>query len=288
MDAGKAALAPRTLYLVATPIGHLEDVTLRALEVLRGADFIACEDTRVTRKLAARYELRAPLVSYHEHNRRESGQTILARLQSGESGALVSDAGMPVVSDPGANLVALCREAGVPVCVIPGPCAAVSALALSGFPAGRFCFEGFLSVARKSRREHLAGLAAERRTMIFYEAPHKLPGTLKDFAETFGADRRVVIGRELTKLHEETLCLTLGGAIEHFERTPPRGEFTLVVEGAPEPEPQTDGALDLARNAVAGGASLKDAARLAAEQTGAARRDIYNQLIQEAKHTETD
>lgn len=271
-------LEPGALYLVATPIGNLGDITLRALEVLRAASFIACEDTRVTRKLLTRYELRAPLVSYYEHNLRESGQNLIARLRSGESGALVSDAGLPVISDPGENLVTLCRAADLPVYVIPGPCAAVSALALSGLPAGRFCFEGFLSTASKSRREHLAGLRGERRTMIFYEAPHKLLSTLKDFAETFGGHRRIVICRELTKLHEESLSLTLDGALTHFTETPPRGEFTLVLEGAEDPRPEPEDALALARKAVEDGMSLRDAARHAAEAMGVSRREIYNQL----------
>ena len=278
--ASESGVEPGTLYLVATPIGNLGDITLRALEVLRHVGFIACEDTRVTRKLTSRYELRAPLISYHEHNRRESGQTIIGRLRAGEAGALVSDAGTPIISDPGENLVALCREAGIPVRVVPGPCAAISALALSGLPAGRFCFEGFLSMTKKNRREHLAGLTAERRAMVFYEAPHKLPATLKDFADTFGPDRRILICRELTKIHEETLALTVGEAIEHFTKTPPRGEFTLVVEGAPETAPAPDAAIEIARQALADGVSLKEAARAAADATGIPRRDIYNQLLQ--------
>ncbi|MDR1737050.1 MAG: 16S rRNA (cytidine(1402)-2'-O)-methyltransferase [Oscillospiraceae bacterium] len=268
-----------TLYITATPIGNLGDVTLRALETLRSVGIIACEDTRVTRKLLARYDIRAELVSYHEHNARESGEVIVSRLLAGESAALVSDAGTPVVSDPGESLVALCRESGVPVCAIPGPCAAVSALALSGLPAGRFCFEGFLSMAKKSRREHLESLVSERRTMVFYEAPHKLLATLADFARVFGGERRAVICRELTKLHEETLCLTLDGALAHFTETPPRGEFTLVIDGAaPPPAVETRDALELARAAVAAGVSPRDAARQAAQSTGVSRREIYNQL----------
>lgn len=279
MSEGTAPLESGALYLVATPIGNLGDITLRALETLRSSAFIACEDTRVTRKLLARYDIKAPLISYHEHNLRESGQGIIARLQASESGALVSDAGLPVISDPGENLVTLCREAGCTVYVIPGPCAAVSALALSGLPAGRFCFEGFLSTATKSRHEHLSALKHERRTMIFYEAPHKLMSTLKDFADSFGSQRRIVLCRELTKLHEETLALTLEEALARFAEIPPRGEFTLVLEGAPEATPAPEDAYAMAQDAVASGISPRDAARQAAEATGVSRRDIYNRLV---------
>ena len=227
------------LYLVATPIGNLGDLSPRAREVLSSVDFIAAEDTRVTQKLLTACSLpRKPLISYYEHNRRARGEEVLAKLLAGESCALVTDAGTPAVSDPGEDLVALCAEHSVPVVPIPGCCAAVCALAASGLPTGRWCFEGFLSVNKKARRAHLDALQDEKRTMIFYEAPHKLCATLRDLAEAFGGERRISLSRELTKLHEETLRMTLAEAIAYFDQTPPRGEFVLIVEGAPD-EPET-------------------------------------------------
>ena len=220
-----------TLYLVATPIGNLGDISPRAAEVFSSVDFIAAEDTRVTIKLLNHLNIKKPLVSYYEHNRAESGDKIVSRLLGGESCALVSDAGMPAISDPGEDLVRLCAENGIQVISIPGPCAAVCAMALSALPSGRFTFEGFLSTAKKSRFEHLEELKTEKRTMIFYEAPHKLRATLSDMLEYFG-DRRISICRELTKLHEETLRFTLSEAVRYYEETTPKGEFVLVVEGA--------------------------------------------------------
>ena len=201
-----------TLYLVPTPIGNLGDISPRAKKTLAEADFIAAEDTRVSLKLLNHLELKKPLVSYYEHNKNESGPRIVERLLAGESCALVTDAGSPAISDPGEDLVALCAKAGVCVCAIPGPCAAVTALSVSGLPTGRFCFEGFLSTNKKSRREHLDSLKSERRTMIFYEAPHKLQNTLKDLTDAFGPERRISLCRELTKLHEQILRMTLGEA----------------------------------------------------------------------------
>ncbi|HIR10246.1 MAG TPA: 16S rRNA (cytidine(1402)-2'-O)-methyltransferase, partial [Candidatus Avoscillospira stercoripullorum] len=202
-----------TLYLVPTPIGNLGDISQRCRDTLAAADFIAAEDTRVSLKLLNHLELKKPLVSYYEHNQVDSGQKILKRLLDGETCALVSDAGSPAISDPGEALVAQCAAAGVTVCAIPGPCAVITALSVSGLPTGRFTFEGFLSTNRKSREEHLQSLTREQRTMIFYEAPHKLPATLEDLAKVFGEDRRISLCRELTKLHEEIFRTTLGGAI---------------------------------------------------------------------------
>ena len=205
------------LILVPTPIGNLGDISPRAAEALAQADFIAAEDTRVSIKLLNHLGLKKQLISYHEHNKLESGPHILTRLQNGESCALVTDAGTPAISDPGEDLVRLCRENDVPVTAIPGPCAAITALAMSGLPTGRFTFEGFLSVGKRSRREHLQSLLEETRTMIFYEAPHKLLSTLNDLSEAFSPDRRVTLCRELTKLHEEAVKTTIGQALAHYQ-----------------------------------------------------------------------
>ena len=223
-----------TLYLVGTPIGNLGDLSVRALETLRSADFIAAEDTRVTAKLLNHFEIKKPCVSYYEHNKYASGEKIVARLLAGETCALVTDAGMPAISDPGEDIVRQCAEQGIDVQVIPGPCAAIAALAVSGLPTQQFCFEGFLAVSGKTRREHLERLRGETRTMIFYEAPHKLLRTLCDLRDTFGGAREITLARELTKLHEQKLRTTLDGAVAYFTETPPKGEFALVLRGAPE------------------------------------------------------
>lgn len=265
------------LYLVGTPIGNLGDLSPRALEVLRTADFIAAEDTRVTLKLLNHFDIRKPMVSYYEHNKFASGDKILSRILNGETCALVTDAGMPAISDPGEDMVALCAHHEVDVFVVPGPSAVVSALALSGLPTGRWCFEGFLSVNRKSRMEHLERLANEARTMVFYEAPHKLLRTLEDLLAAFG-DRPVALCRELTKLHEETLRTTLSGAVERYRETPPKGEFVLVVGGAPEqsaPEVTAEQALDAVRRYRAEGRALKEACKLAAVDTGFSKNELY-------------
>ena len=275
-----------TLYLVATPIGNLGDLSPRALETLAAADFIAAEDTRVSLKLLNHFAIKKPLVSYHEHNAAAAGQAVLSRLLAGESCALVTDAGTPAISDPGEALVRLCGENGVTVISIPGCCAAVNALAVSGLPTGRFTFEGFLSVNKKSRREHLESLRGERRTMIFHEAPHKLRPTLADFCETFGPDRPVALCRELTKLHEETIRTTLSAAVERYTGTPPRGEYVLVVAGA---EPREDAAVTLAEGAarvlalVEAGQRLKDAAREVAEHTGLSKNELYAAALEGRK-----
>ena len=274
------------LYLVATPIGNLGDFSPRAVETLSGADFIAAEDTRVSLKLLNHFGVKKPLVSYHEHNAAAAGQAVLGRLLAGESCALVTDAGTPAISDPGELLVRLCGERGVELLSIPGCCAAVNALAVSGLPTGRFTFEGFLSVNKRSRREHLESLRNETRTMIFHEAPHKLRPTLADFCETFGPERRVALCRELTKLHEETRRCTLGEAAEYYQDHDPRGEYVLVVAGA---EPKEDAAVTLEEGAaqvlalVETGARLKDAAREVAEHTGLSKNDLYTAALEGRK-----
>ena len=271
------------LYLVATPIGNLGDLTTRAASVLADVDFIAAEDTRVTLKLLNHLNIKKPLVSYYEHNRAASGDKIVARLLAGETCALTTDAGMPAVSDPGEDLVRLCADAGITVQAVPGACAAVTALAISGLPSGRFTFEGFLSTAKKSRFEHLNALKAEKRTMIFYEAPHKLRATLRDMLDTFG-DRRITISRELTKLHEQTLRTTLSGAVDYFDQTAPRGEFVLVLNGAPaeeEPSVSLPDALAAVMRLRDSGASLKDAVKQTAAETGLAKNILYDAAVKQ-------
>ena len=271
------------LYLVGTPIGNLGDFSPRAADALREADFIAAEDTRVTLKLLNHFGIRKPMVSYFEHNKYASGAKIFERILAGETCALVTDAGMPAISDPGEELVRLCAEGGVGVLTVPGPSALISALALSALPTGRFCFEGFLSTANKSRREHLESLRSERRTMIFYEAPHKLMRTLEDMKNTFGPERRISLCRELTKLHEQTLRTDLAGAIEHFTQFPPKGEFVLVIEGAPEAGSgfSLDEAVELAERYRAEGLSRKAACKKAAAETGFSANELYDASLNE-------
>lgn len=266
------------LYLVPTPIGNLGDISLRARQTLENADFIAAEDTRVSLKLLNHLEIKKPLVSYYEHNKTFKGSRIVERILAGETCALVSDAGSPAISDPGEDLVKECAAAGITVCAIPGPCAAITALSISGQATGRFCFEGFLSMSKKSRREHLDSLRAEKRTMIFYEAPHKLMNTLEDMVEVFGAERPVSFCRELTKLHEEVLRTTLGQAIVHFTETPPKGEFVLVVAGAPEEAKEIPTATDAAARVnelIAGGLSRKDSIKQTAQELGLPKNAVY-------------
>lgn len=267
------------LYLVPTPIGNLGDISIRCRETLEQADFIAAEDTRVTLKLLNHLGIKKSLVSYYEHNKTFKGDKIVQRILDGETCALVSDAGSPAISDPGEDLVKQCAQAGIPVCAIPGPCAAITALSISGQATGRFCFEGFLSTAKKSRREHLESLAQERRTMIFYEAPHKLTATLEDLAACFGADRPVSLCRELTKLHEEVIRTTLGRALERYTQTPPKGEFVLVVAGAPEPvkegPSQSDAAARLAQ-LLEQGLSRKDAVKQTARELSLPKNTVYD------------
>lgn len=267
------------LYLVPTPIGNLGDISPRARETLELADFIAAEDTRVTLKLLNYLGIKKSLVSYFEHNKAQKGNVILDRILAGETCTLVSDAGSPAISDPGEDLVRQCAEAGVTVCAIPGPCAVITALSISGLPTGRFCFEGFLSTAKKSRREHLEALVSEQRTMIFYEAPHKLLNTLQDMAAVFGNDRPISLCRELTKLHEEVVRTTLGGAIEKYTADAPRGEFVLVVGGAEEQVKEAATPEDAAARVaelVESGMSRKDAVRQAAQELGLPKNVVYD------------
>ena len=267
------------LYLVPTPIGNLGDISDRCRRTLEEADFIAAEDTRVSLKLLNHMGIKKSLVSYYEHNKAFKGEKIVERILSGETCALVSDAGSPAISDPGEDLVKLCHEAGIVVCAIPGPCAAITALSISGQATGRFCFEGFLSTAKKSRREHLESLQKERRTMIFYEAPHKLLGTLEDMAEHFGADRGISLCRELTKLHEEVVKTTLGEAIEKYTENPPKGEFVLIVAGAPEEEKEVASETDAAARVaqlMSEGLSRKDAVKQTAKELDLPKNVVYD------------
>lgn len=271
------------LFLVGTPIGNLSDFSPRAINTLRTVDFIAAEDTRVTLKLLNHFDLKKNLVSYYEHNKKESGEKILSRILNGENCALVSDAGMPAISDPGEALVALCHDNNIEVVVIPGPSAVVSAVALSGLPSGRFTFEGFLSTSKKARFEHLKSLKEERRTMVFYEAPHKLLNTLNDMVSIFG-NRRISISREITKLHEETLTFTLPEALQYFTDNPPRGEFVLVIEGAPENQDKDitlEEAAEIMKTFINSGMSRKDAAKQCSAQTGFSKNVLYNVNLDE-------
>lgn len=266
------------LYLVPTPIGNLGDISLRAKQTLENADFIAAEDTRVTLKLLNHLEIKKSLVSYYEHNKTFKGSQIVERILTGETCALVSDAGSPAISDPGEDLVKQCAEAGITVCAIPGPCAAITALSISGQSTGRFCFEGFLSMSKKSRREHLDSLRTEKRTMIFYEAPHKLMNTLEDMAQVFGADRPISFCRELTKLHEQVLRTTLGQAIPYYRENPPKGEFVLVVAGAPEEEKAAPSPTDAAarvQELMEQGLSRKDAIKQTAQELNLPKNTVY-------------
>ena len=270
------------LYLVPTPIGNLGDISVRCRETLENADFIAAEDTRVTLKLLNYLGIKKSLVSYYEHNKAAKGNFIVERILAGETCALVSDAGSPAISDPGEDLVKQCAEAGITVCAIPGPCAVITALSISGQATGRFCFEGFLSTSKKSRKEHLQQLVKEERTMIFYEAPHKLLSTLEDMAEVFGADRPISLCRELTKLHEEVVRTTLGQAVEKYTANPPKGEFVLVIAGA-APElveaatPEDAGAHVAAL--MAEGMSRKDAIRQTAKDLNLPKNVVYEAAL---------
>lgn len=270
------------LYLVATPIGNLGDFSPRAVETLANADFIAAEDTRVSVKLLNHFDIKKPLVSYHEHNKAAAGQAILTRLQSGEICALVTDAGTPAISDPGEDLVRLCAENGVTVQAIPGCCAAVNALAVSGLSTVRWSFEGFLSANKKERREQLQELSGEKRTMVFHEAPHKLRPTLADMAEIFGADRRIALCRELTKLHEDTMRTTLGEAVSWYESNEPRGEYVLVVAGREKtdaPAVTLEDAVQMVLRKKAEGMKMKEAVRQVADDTGIARNELYDAAL---------
>ena len=270
------------LYLVPTPIGNLGDISERCRRTLEEADFIAAEDTRVSLKLLNYLGIKKSLVSYYEHNKAFKGNVILDRILAGETCALVSDAGSPAISDPGEDLVRLCAEHGVTVTAIPGPCAVITALSISGLPTGRFCFEGFLSTAKKSRKEHLQSLIDETRTMIFYEAPHKLVSTLEDLAEAFGEDRKISLCRELTKLHEEVVRTTLGEAIAKYTENGPKGEFVLVVDGAAPVEkevPTAEDAGQMVKRLMGEGLSRKDAIKQAAKDLGLPKNVVYDAAL---------
>ena len=277
---------PGMLYLVPTPIGNLGDISARCRNTLAEADFIAAEDTRVTLKLLNHLELHKPLVSYYEHNKSFKGNQIVDRILAGETCALVSDAGSPAISDPGEDLVRQCAEAGITVCAIPGPCAAITALSISGQATGRFCFEGFLSTSKKSRWEHLESLRSEQRTMIFYEAPHKLLSTLEDLAEAFGADRSISLCRELTKLHEEVVRTTLGEAVARYTENPPKGEFVLIVAGAEpaakEVPTETDAAARVTQ-LIEEGLSRKDAVKQTAKELGLPKNVVYDIALKDSE-----
>ncbi len=271
------------LYVVGTPIGNLSDFSPRAVETLASVDFIAAEDTRVTLKLLNHFEIKKPMVSYFEHNRRERGEIILERIKSGESCAIVTDAGMPAISDPGEDLVNLCLSNGIAVESVPGPTAFATAVAMSGLPSGRFTFEGFLSVNKPSRREHLEEIVSERRTMVFYEAPHKLTATLKDLYKYLG-DRRIALIKELTKIHETVERTTLSEACEKYSAQTPKGEFVIVIEGSTDPkqkEVSPDEAVALAKGLVENGMAINDAAKEIAKETKLKKGDIYKALLGE-------
>ena len=273
------------LYLVPTPIGNLGDISVRCRETLEAADFIAAEDTRVTLKLLNHLGIKKSLVSYYEHNKATQGSRIVERILAGETCALVSDAGSPAISDPGEDLVRQCAAAGIPVCAIPGPSAAITALSISAQATGRFCFEGFLSTAKKSRREHLDSLKKEQRTMIFYEAPHKLLATLTDMAEIFGEDRPISLCRELTKLHEEVVRTTLGQAVTRYTQSPPKGEFVLVVAGAPAEKQALPSETDAAARVsqlIAQGVSRKDAVKQTAKELGLPKNVVYDIALRDS------
>ena len=274
------------LYLVATPVGNLADISARAVKVLSEVDFVAAEDTRNSMRLLSYLGIQKPLVSYFEHNKRTHGELICERLLSGESCALVTDAGTPAISDPGEDIVALCAEKSIPVTSIPGACAAILALTLSGLPTSRFCFEGFLSADKKERRKRLDELKGDDRTTIFHEAPHKLKATLSDMCEIFGSDRRISLCRELTKLNEDIQRTTLEGAVAFYEENSPRGEYVLVVEGAPKGSvaKQEDDLCALSVEAhvehyISTGMSQKDAIKATARDRGVPKNDIYMHFV---------
>ncbi len=281
-----------TLYLVSTPIGNLSDITERALKVLAEVDFVAAEDTRNSGMLLARFGISKPMISYFEHNKREHGKVIIERLLAGESCALVTDAGTPAISDPGEDLVKECAAAGIPVVPVPGACAAITALSVSGLPTGRFVFEGFLPTQRAERNRRIDSLRTEARTIIFYEAPHRLRATLSELSKEFG-NRRVTLCRELTKLNEEVMRTTLSEAVSYYETFEPRGEYVLVVEGAPEDDQQDPSAYpeDPAEHVeylMLEGLERMSAIKKAAKQRGLTKGTFYKMLIGEQKENETD
>lgn len=285
MSDEKNKVLKSTLYLVATPIGNLADISERAIKVLSEVDFIAAEDTRNSVRLLSALGIKKELVSYHEHNKKASGERLVARLLSGESCAVITDAGMPAISDPGEDIVRLCADAGITVSVIPGACAAVSALSVSGLSTSRFAFEGFLSANKGERKRHLDKVKHEDRTLIFYEAPHKLRATLADMAEAFGNERKISLCRELTKLNEEIKRTTLGEAVAYYEANEPRGEYVLIVEGF-SGEIVDAGVSELlslspeehVEKYVAEGMAKMDAIKKAAKDRGLSKSELYKIL----------
>ncbi|MBE6590304.1 MAG: 16S rRNA (cytidine(1402)-2'-O)-methyltransferase [Ruminococcaceae bacterium] len=283
-DREKNRVEAGTLYLVATPIGNLADLSERAIKVLSEVDFIAAEDTRNSLRLLTHLGISKPMVSYFEHNKRERGEQIASRLEAGESCALITDAGTPAISDPGEDMVALCAARGIPVTSVPGPVASITALTLSGLPTGRFTFEGFLSVNKSERRAHLADLESEKRTMLFHEAPHKLRATLDDLLEVFGKERRIAICRELTKTHEEILRMTLSEAVAYYTETAPRGEYVLVVEGCRESVSRVAFWEDMdipthVQHYMDTGLSKMDAIKQAARDRGVPKNEVYKHMV---------
>lgn len=282
---GNSVKAKGVLYLVATPIGNLDDITLRALKILREVDIIAAEDTRQTIKLLNHFEIKKPMISYFEHNKQEKGGYLIKQLEDGKSIALVSDAGSPGISDPGEDLVRLAAESGISVTMAPGPAALVMGVVLSGLPAGRFVFEGFLPMNKRTRKERILSFKNETRTVVMYEAPHKLSYTLNELFEELG-DRRIALARELTKKFEQVLRCTLSEAIEKYEKGPPKGEFVLVLEGIPEASLReteqkkwTEMSLQEHMDMYTGtGVDRKEALKKVAQDRGLNKRDVYNSL----------
>ncbi len=272
---------PGKLYVVGTPIGNLGDFSPRAVETLKNVNFIAAEDTRVTLKLLNKFSINTKMVSYHEHNHVFRSEQIISRLLLGEECALVTDAGMPAISDPGEDLVRLAHENGIEVCSVPGPSAVITALAISGMSGGRFSFEGFLSTNKLSRTEHLQSLKEDTHTMIFYEAPHKLISTLRDMKAVFG-DRKISICKELTKIHETSVTTTFSKALEHFEITPPKGEYVIIVSGfeaSKESGMTLEEAVNIASEQIANGESASSASRFAAKASGIKKSEIYKEVL---------
>ncbi len=286
MNQEKNKITPSTLYLVATPIGNLSDITERAVKVLTEVDFIAAEDTRNSLKLLSALGIKNELISYHEHNKKVSGERIISRLLNGESCAVITDAGMPAISDPGEDIVRLCADAGITVTVVPGACAAISALSLSALSTSRFAFEGFLSPVKGERQKRLQAVAHDDRTLIFYEAPHKLKATLADMAEAFGESRRISLCRELTKLNEEISRTTLKDALAEYSQKEPRGEYVLIVEGADETALNTEctklcelSPEEHVKKYISDGMQKMDAIKKAAKDRGLSKSELYKQLI---------
>ena len=278
----KNAVIKGTLYLVGTPIGNLSDLSERAKKVLSEVDFIAAEDPRVSGAMLSKFGIKKPFCSYYEHNKKQKGEGIAERLAAGESCALVTDAGMPAISDPGEDIVRLCAERGIPVSVIPGPCAAVSALAVSGLFTGKFAFEGFLPTASGDRREAIEEVKTEKRTLIFYEAPHRLTKTLDELFAALG-DRKIALCRELTKINEEVIRTTLSGAVEYYKAATPKGEFVLIVEGAPKEEEnslaKTLTIEEHVAHYISQGMTKNDAIKAAAHDRGVGKSEIYNKIM---------